>query len=293
MVASNPLAPRNNGGPETAGEHVERARVVVNEGSLPRGGTSADDRSLRQGDEAGGLDRVVKFPQAEAVPVSAPSFCFEVQPCPEAAQGEECGADVESMDWIDIDVAACESWIPWLNNAALDAVDKHQNLQVAIGYLNYALQLNERCDAQSPERDNRASILHNNAANVLFNQGLCEESLEHYVNALNIEARVGAKASAVAALISNIAIVYCTMGRVEEAVLHWRRSLEITRAANLGDDMDTVHALRDMASALRQSNLLPNAEADRCDENAQEMEARLNARNAAAAAAWPEKAIRD
>jgi hypothetical protein len=34
-------------------------------------------------------------------------------------------------------------------------------------YLKYAMSLNERCEAA--ERDRRASILYNNAGNVLFN----------------------------------------------------------------------------------------------------------------------------
>jgi hypothetical protein len=40
------------------------------------------------------------------------------------------------------------------------------------------------------ERDCRASILHNNAANVLFNMNLADDALEHYVQVQGLGFRV-------------------------------------------------------------------------------------------------------
>ena len=56
-----------------------------------------------------------------------------------------------------------------------------------------------------------ASILHNNAANVLFNMNCPEEALEHYMAAIDIDMRSGVDDATAASMIANVAFVYSSV----------------------------------------------------------------------------------
>jgi len=140
--------------------------------------------------------------------------------------------------------------IVYLNNASIECVNRGgEALPLALQYLEKALIL----QVGAADRQH-SSILYGNVANVLFKLQRPYESLEYYMRALQAEMELGVDDETAAATISNVGYVYASMGRVEEAILHYRRAVDL-RGRVACDHPETVANLADIANCIRRSKV--------------------------------------